>query len=611
MATPYYVTDLLSGSVWSNSGAGVTLNYKFWTALPSYYSSSDQESVNFQAFTVESKAAVYDIFAQISTFANITFNEVALDSSAKIGFAQATLDPDAEAWAYYPGGSSFAGDVWTNSTYFDPQHVQKGTYEYLTLLHEIGHALGLKHSFEGSNSLPDAEDNSRYTVMSYTNNVHSESYMMYDIAALQYLYGANMTYATGNNNYALQSGHVYAIWDAGGTDALDGSALSSALTLNLNAGTFSSVGMTNNIAIAYNVTIENALGGAGSDTIYDNAANNFIQGNGGNDKIYGGAGNDIFDGGLGTDTIVYAANSSAFTFDFTDALAIIATSLFGTDTLKNLENFTFSDGTFTLAQLQAAGGGTGGGGTGGTGGSGDLVLNGTAGIDTLTGDAGNDTLNGLGGNDLLYGMDGNDVLNGGLNADKMYGGFGDDTYYVDNSSDRTYELGGIDSVHSAISHTLAAGLENLILEGTAYKGSGNSVANSLTGNDYGNQLLGAGGNDLLDGGAGYDLLTGGNGADTFVFHADTAYANPDKVTDFRWAQGDALDISDLLTGYDPLSDALTDFVQITTVGRNSVLSVDQDGAGTSFGFAQVATISSVTGLTNEDALAAAGNLIVF
>ena len=73
------------------------------------------------------------------------------------------------------------------------------------------------------------------------------------------------------------------------------------------------------------------------------------------------------------------------------------------------------------------------------------------------------------------------------------------------------------------------------------------------------------------------------------------------------AQSDKIDISDLLQGYDPLTDAITDFVQITTSGANSILKVDVDGGANNF--VQIATINGVTGLTDETALIASGHLL--
>lgn len=119
------------------------------------------------------------------------------------------------------------------------------------------------------------------------------------------------------------------------------------------------------------------------------------------------------------------------------------------------------------------------------------TITGTAAADKITGTAEGETIDGLAG------------------ADTMTGGLGNDTYIVDNSKDVAVELsgGGIDTVVSSVSFTLGANLENLVLTGTASKGTGNALANVLTGNDA---------NNTLDGGLGADTMTGGLGNDVYV-----------------------------------------------------------------------------------------------
>lgn len=163
--------------------------------------------------------------------------------------------------------------------------------------------------------------------------------------------------------------------------------------------------------------------------------------------------------------------------------------------------------------------------------------------------------------------------------------------------------------------TLTGGAGNDVLQGTAardiiYGGAGGDTLYGYRGNDdlYGSDnIQGAEGDDWLYGGSGGDYLSGGTGADTFVFKAgDTGI---DTVTDFNASQGDALDFSDLLTGFDPLTDAITDFVWITESAGKSNVFVDRDGLGSAHSLVSVATLNSVTGLTDEAALLANGTII--
>ncbi|EYD74492.1 hemolysin-type calcium binding protein [Rubellimicrobium mesophilum DSM 19309] len=170
------------------------------------------------------------------------------------------------------------------------------------------------------------------------------------------------------------------------------------------------------------------------------------------------------------------------------------------------------------------------------------------GFEAIIGSSGADTLVGNGANNTLHGRDGADILDGGAGADRLEGGGGNDTYVLTGAGDTLVELaaGGTDQVNSAVSLTLGAQLENLVLTGSsAVSGTGNSLANRLTGNMANNTLAGAGGSDLLigsggqdtlSGGAAKDTLTGGLGNDVFVFSSPTEAG--DVITDFHNVSGD-------------------------------------------------------------------------
>lgn len=651
---PYYVKDLDSGKVWTNDGNGVVVTYTFWNALPSSYSSTATEARNFQAFSAAQKAAAVADMNLISSYANVKFVEVANSTSAQLGFANANLGSGAGAWAYYPG-SGKGGDVWINNYYSQNKTVTPGTYGSMTLMHEIGHAMGLKHSFEGANSLSGAEDSSRWTVMSYTWPFYPESYMIYDIAALQAKYGVNMSHATGNDNYVLKLGSAYTIWDAGGIDTLDGSALSAALTLNLNDGMMSSVGKTQNIGIAYNAIIENARGGSGADIIYGNEANNHLWGNGGNDTFHASKGNDIIDGGAGTDTVIYSYSIRDFLIRLVDSVTVtLSHAILGSDTLISIEKFIFNNLTYAFSDLKDyatsdtggtdpggdTGGNTGGdtgGGTGGdtggdtggsTGGStggddkpGDstgggnnsgLTLNGTSGANTLKGGAGDDVINGNGGIDKLYGGAGHDKLYGGSSADKLYGETGDDLLYgyagadiLDGGDghDRLYGGAGGDKLYGRAGNDTLHGEDG---NDYLYGGDGNDTLSGGQGNDY---LYGDAGQDVIMMGAGRDTAYGGKGADVFAF--DALDSNTDYIKDFtlKGTDADRLNITDILTGFDGSKD-IHDFVKITTVGTSRMdVMINQDGMGNDWVKAVTVTGSVFKGVTVDDLLES-GQLLV-
>ncbi len=150
---------------------------------------------------------------------------------------------------------------------------------------------------------------------------------------------------------------------------------------------------------------------------------------------------------------------------------------------------------------------------------------------------------------------------------------------------------------------------NVTFNGWSDMKVGTTGNNEISGTTSDDLIYGMAGNDILNGGEGADLLWGGVGADTFMFDT-TSYQNIDVVKDFSVSQGDEIDISNLLTEYDSLTEALADFVQMNDSGANSTLSIDRDGLGGAYGFTQVATIEGVTGLTDEQALINSGNLII-
>ena len=142
----------------------------------------------------------------------------------------------------------------------------------------------------------------------------------FDIAAAQYLYGPNNSYESGDTTYLLSSNlnGYQTIWDAGGTDIIDASSLSTAVTIDLRGATLNDEvggggfeskidGEYKGYVIAYNSTgnaiIENATGGGGADTLTGNDSANTLNGGGGNDTLQGNGGADIFQMSAGTDVV--------------------------------------------------------------------------------------------------------------------------------------------------------------------------------------------------------------------------------------------------------------------------------------------------------------------
>ncbi|WP_339947675.1 M10 family metallopeptidase C-terminal domain-containing protein [uncultured Albimonas sp.] len=185
------------------------------------------------------------------------------------------------------------------------------------LMHEIGHALALKHPGDYGGAprpyLPAREDTTDLTVMSYNDGRHDPAtLMLYDIAALQDRWGENARAHLGATRWtAPEPGESAAIWDAGGRDRIVHTGPADAV-IDLREGAFSSLGARANLSIAYGVTIEAAIGGGGDDRLVGNAARNTLKGGGGDDalrgggrkdKLVGGAGEDLLDGQGGDDRL--------------------------------------------------------------------------------------------------------------------------------------------------------------------------------------------------------------------------------------------------------------------------------------------------------------------
>lgn len=343
-----------SGYKWGGPTLGdpVTLTYSFpsGTAYHNVPYSTENEWSAWVSLTSYERAAVRDALGTVSNYTNLRFLEVS-DNASTVGdirFAGTnTIGAEFGAHAYYPFTDPSAGDVWFNASNFndDGGAVPRGSYDFLTILHELGHALGLKHSFETSSfpyapAIPAAKDNYFYSIMSYTASpwsAHGDNYasffpttpMYYDLLALEEMYGQR-AFHTGNDVYSFSQGHKYwqAIHDTGGTDTIRyiGSLAS---TIYLTPGSLSKLSdpiefqrangsLTSSratVTIGPDVVIENAVGGSGNDKLVGNAVRNVLTGLGGNDVMNGAAGNDYLRGGLGNDRLIGGPDSDSFLFN--------------------------------------------------------------------------------------------------------------------------------------------------------------------------------------------------------------------------------------------------------------------------------------------------------
>jgi hypothetical protein len=348
---------------WNADAAPVTavsVTFSFPAELPAYADATDTENQGFSPFNTEQQEATRTMLDRISSEFNITFTEVA-DSGTSYGqmrFANNNQGEVSSGYASSPGsGSEESGDVYINNAdATNLTNIVPGTFIWSTLVHEIGHAIGLKHpgnynagddtgAAEVTPYLSATEDHVWYTIMSYTAAPQGQErdwFGILDLGALEHLYGKRDV-AIGDNIYSYtdSSGlNLSMIDDAGGNDTIDLSQITLGATLDLNSGTFSSIGRAaddtlaqNSLSIGLKVTIENAIGTPANDSITGNDANNVLRGGGGNDTLVGGAGIDaaVFNGNKSS--YVVSNNAGALTVQGSD----------GSDSLTTIERLHFSD----------------------------------------------------------------------------------------------------------------------------------------------------------------------------------------------------------------------------------------------------------------------------
>ena len=339
------------GGKWNNA---VPVPFMFYSqSLPHHL-----HKTGFAAFSEAERQSLLRSMQLISDVANISFVNIpsTLQAPSKtnnfMGFY--TIDDPSKIWGGYatrfivdgsgppePMGQIYGADIVMNHDFTDGAGGWNlGDYNSRLLMHELLHGLGLSHAGDyniGSSTSYEVDasyyqDSTQYTIMSYwgasnTGANHAaagvlqfaSTPLLYDVAALQKLYGANMSTRTGDTVYGFNNNSgraaydlagdpsaVFTIWDAGGIDTLDLSGYSSASRVDLREGAFSDAGgMTSNISIAYGARLENAMGGSGNDSLTGNDARNRLTGGEGDDSLAGAGGADWLIGGGGGDIFVY------------------------------------------------------------------------------------------------------------------------------------------------------------------------------------------------------------------------------------------------------------------------------------------------------------------
>ncbi len=408
----------------------------------------------------------YMTLSSVEAVANITLYSTGT-SPSEIAIGRTTLLD--RSLAYYPDptwSDTRAGDVWLASNITNAPF---GSFQYYTIMHELGHALGLKHGHEPAANNPAVltpdRDSIEFSVMTYRTYVGDphehfgdatspQTLMMYDIAALQHIYGANFTTNNTDSYYIWDpsSGGAYVngvevgrgssvfmtVWDGGGIDTYDFSFYGQEMVVDLTPGGWSRF---SDAQLAYlgdsqfargNVfnalqyqgdprsLIENAVGGNYSDSITGNSADNRLFGGLGNDTLAGGAGYDTLEGGGGDDWMDGGPNGDVFLGgDGWDTVSYLSAAEGAvTVDLTTGQNWGDAYGD-VLIDIESVRGSN----------FGDFLISRPQGAH-LYGERGDDYLFGKGGSDGLFGGEGNDTLDGGGGADWLIGNAGRDTFLI-------------------------------------------------------------------------------------------------------------------------------------------------------------------------------------
>ncbi|MDY6783634.1 MAG: M10 family metallopeptidase, partial [Cyanobacteriota bacterium] len=334
--TPTYdnnIDGLLKATKWASS----SVSFSFTDSINDYelgYPSRASHAASFQTLNATQRAVARSWLGAFASISGLNPFELSgtSDRDATIRMAMSNVPETAFA---YSGTSVAAGDIWFNRN--DYNNPEIGSFAYHTFGHELGHALGLKHGHETGGvrnvAMNSDRDSMEFSIMTYRSYVggplngysneaygYAQSLMMYDIRAIQQMYGASFTHNSSNTTYTFSTttGEMFVngigqgrpganrifrtIWDGNGIDTYNFSNYTTNLSINLAPGTWSDLNIGGNFqrsylgggnyarghvfnALQYNddtrSLIENARGGSGDDIIRGNDADNYLYGYGG------------------------------------------------------------------------------------------------------------------------------------------------------------------------------------------------------------------------------------------------------------------------------------------------------------------------------------------
>ncbi len=468
------VNGHLTGQYW---GGDLTLSYSFpTTSFSNYYTGF---------LNADQRVSAEYWLDQYASISGLQFVNEGTSTAADMRMATSDLYGSYNGFAFYPEAGARGGDSYYGTDHSNPE---VGDWAWYIFGHEIGHALGLSHghqNYNGYGTLAADRDSAEFSIMTYRSFIgdtqtgglrdnaadgFSQSLMMYDIASIQFIYGANFGHNAGSTTYSFDPatgemfvngvarGHDRAgdnifltIWDGNGAaDHYDFSNYSTDLSIDLRPGGWTDLDVGGNAqrarldadgnqwarAHVFNALqyqgdarslIENATGGGGNDDLIGNQTDNLLSGGGGDDTLFGAGGDDTLSGGGGQDTALYANDFGTYDLGVSGTYLTVLGE--GFDTLwDDIETLLFNGISYSFDFLY------------------DLAspdpdpdpepdpepepdpntIYGNVGPQWLKGGGGDDRLDALGGNDVVRGYAGNDTLIGGEGDDTLRGEAGDD-----------------------------------------------------------------------------------------------------------------------------------------------------------------------------------------
>lgn len=407
---PGDIDQAIDAIIYPYSWDTTDLTYSFPDTADDYTYSPIGE---FGQMTGSLQVMVQSVLGQFASVAPFTFTELMgeADRDADLAFALDTVI--GSAYAFVPGGGTSSGDVWLGWYMTDPVTPAVGSFDYHTMLHEVGHSLGLAHGHETTygGAIPSDMNSMEFSVMTYNSYVgsiggaytnsdgdYAQSLMMLDIAAIQRLYGADYstnatdtTYsfstatgamfvdgvdaiaAAGLTTYAGSDTIFRTIWDGGGIDTYDFSNYTTSLGVDLRPGEWVDLDLDGTAQRAHlgsgnyarghianalqygddpGSLIENAVGGSGDDWFIGNTADNTFWGGEGNDLFHDSEGADSYFGEAGIDTVQFADALASYSFTFGEGV-IEAIGSAVDRIADSIEWIQFSDGLWDWASLTA------------------------------------------------------------------------------------------------------------------------------------------------------------------------------------------------------------------------------------------------------------------